>query len=400
MEGGLVIILVIGLAYLFGWKSGKEQKVENNYNRDLRVKLENREKEIKKYEFDTNQKIRETHEFSLKVINEKQNLLNQMKVEFEKSFINGRKWLSDFILEAERIEDKKLENYLTNKKNPALKAAETITVANKAKREAKLKLKLLEYELKSLKEYFPFIEEYYEIIMNERINFIERNSSEIFDLDPVLKFIPKEEYKSLTSTERNQKALDRYLRREKNNVEIGRFYERYLGYLYEKNGWKFEYIGIEKGLEDLGRDLICEKNDFIEIVQAKCWSKEKLIREKYIFQLFGTLKLYELKLKKEKSTKRVSAKLITTTKLSDVAYEIGEHLKIKIKQDFKLNDKYPMIKCNINHRSKEKIYHLPFDQQYDRAKIDMGKGEFYAASIDEAEEAGFRRAKRFKLSES
>ena len=80
MEGGLVIILVIGLAYLFGWKSGKEQKVENNYNRDLRVKLENREKEIKKYEFDTNRKIKETHEFSLRVIDEKQNLLNQMNL--------------------------------------------------------------------------------------------------------------------------------------------------------------------------------------------------------------------------------------------------------------------------------------------------------------------------------
>ena len=83
-----------------------------------------------------------------------------------------------------------------------------------------------------------------------------------------------------------------------------------------------------------------------------------------------------------------------------MAYEIGEHLKIKIKQDFKLNDKYPMIKCNINQRSKEKIYHLPFDQQYDRAKIDMNKGEFYASSVSEAEEAGFRRAKRFKFSES
>ena len=71
MEGGLVIICVVGLAYLFGWKSGKEQKVENDYNRDLRVKLENREKELKKYEFDANQKLKITCEFSLKAINEK-----------------------------------------------------------------------------------------------------------------------------------------------------------------------------------------------------------------------------------------------------------------------------------------------------------------------------------------
>jgi hypothetical protein len=28
-----------------------------------------------------------------------------------------------------------------------------------------------------------------------------------------------------------------------------------------------------------------------------------------------------------------------------------------------------MIKCNISKRSGEKIYHLPFDQQYDKVKI-------------------------------
>ncbi len=111
--------------------------------------------------------------------------------------------------------------------------------------------------------------------MNERINFIERNSSEIFDLDQFLKFIQRR-IQSLTSTERNQKALDRYLRREKNNVEIGRFYERYLGYLYEKNGWKVEYIGIEKGLEDLGRDLICEKNNFIELFKRSAGLKRNI----------------------------------------------------------------------------------------------------------------------------
>ena len=48
-------------------------------------------------------------------------------------------------------------------------------------------------------------------------------------------------------------------------------------------------------------------------------------------------------LARKKNSKKISAKLITTTKLSDVAYEIGEHLKIKIKQDFKLNDKYDLL---------------------------------------------------------
>jgi hypothetical protein len=56
---------------------------------------------------------------------------------------------------------------------------------------------------------------------------------------------------------------------------------------------------------------------------------------------------------------------------------------------------YPMIKCNINQSSQENIYHLPFDQQYDRTKINPALGEFYATSVAEAESKGFRRALRY-----
>ena len=50
---------------------------------------------------------------------------------------------------------------------------------------------------------------------------------------------------------------------------------------------------------------------------------------------------------------------------------------------------YPMIKCNINNN--ERIYHLPFDQQYHRAEI-KNDGEFYAWTVEEATRNGFRRA--------
>lgn len=43
-----------------------------------------------------------------------------------------------------------------------------------------------------------------------------------------------------------------------------------------------------------------------------------------------------------------------------------------------------------------KIYHLPFDQQYDKVKIEKNKGEFYCSTVQEAEKAGFRRAYRWK----
>jgi hypothetical protein len=59
-----------------------------------------------------------------------------------------------------------------------------------------------------------------------------------------------------------------------------------------------------------------------------------------------------------------------------------------------------MIKCNINPSSKEKIYHLPFDQQYDKVVIGDVPGECYVETIADAEAAGFRRAFRWRGGEA
>lgn len=55
--------------------------------------------------------------------------------------------------------------------------------------------------------------------------------------------------------ERNQLALDRYLRSRKNPWQLGRDYERYVGYLREQDGWNVNYQRIFRGFEDLGRVL-------------------------------------------------------------------------------------------------------------------------------------------------
>lgn len=72
---------------------------------------------------------------------------------------------------------------------------------------------------------------------------------------------------------------------------------------------------------------------------------------------------------------------------------MAEYLGIKYVENFEADD-YPCIKCNVGRNAygeTTKIYHLPFDQQYDSTKI-MHQGEFYALTVAEAEAAGFRRA--------
>ncbi|XVN40385.1 MAG: hypothetical protein RCO49_06080 [Rickettsia endosymbiont of Argas persicus] len=251
-------------------------------------------------------------------------------------------------------------------------------------------VKFLEYQIKSYKKYFPFLEEFEEEILNERIDFITENTSDIIDnIDRTSLYLSKEEYQKLSTEERNQLALDRYIERTKGNWEIGRLYERFLGYQYESEKWSVSYIGAIKGYEDMGRDLICIKDGKIHIVQAKCWAAEKTIHEKHIFQLYGTALCYEL----ENSIpfKTVLPVFATTAKLSKVAQTVASQLGVSIRE-ISLEKKYPMIKCNVNQGNK--IYHLPFDQQYDRVKI-QSKEEFYAFTVKEAENKGFRRAKRY-----
>lgn len=56
----------------------------------------------------------------------------------------------------------------------------------------------------------------------------------------------------------------------------------------------------------------------------------------------------------------------------------------------------PQVDCNIkaNVSGKDKIYHLPGGVYYDRIKIDLTQGDFYACSEDEAISKGFRKSSR------
>jgi hypothetical protein len=167
-------------------------------------------------------------------------------------------------------------------------------------------------------------------------------------------------------------------------------YERYLGYLYESDGWTVTYFGANEGLEDMGRDLLCIKESMMHVVQAKYWAKHKTLHEKHIFQLYGTTVLLPLT-RPDLRNIRVKPVFAATTKLSPTAEFAAKQLGVEVRS-LDMSKDYPLIKCNVN--GKTKIYHLPFDQQYDRVRIDPTRGETYVRTAQEAEKLGFRRAMR------
>ena len=245
------------------------------------------------------------------------------------------------------------------------------------------------YQLSYLLELFPALQDIIDTDYKELSSTI--TIEDISEYDRTRDWLSKEEYQQLSSVERNQLALDRYkASHNKSKWQIGRDYELYVGYKYSLKGYTIDYFGSYMGLEDLGRDLIAKKGNKVLIIQCKYWSKEKLIHEKHITQLYGTMASYCLEKNLEKEN--VTGVLVTNTKLSDMAKKMADYLNISYKEDFEKGD-YPCIKCNIGHDEygQTKIYHLPFDQQYDATKIDA-PGEFFAMTVKEAEDQGFRRA--------
>lgn len=251
------------------------------------------------------------------------------------------------------------------------------------------KNKEAQYQLEYLLNLFPALRDVIETEYND-LPIIQVDA--LSNHDATRDYLSKEEYAALSTRERNQLALDRYIAsHHKSKWQIGRDYELFVGYKYEQKGYSVNYFGSFMGMEDLGRDLIAKKDGKTLIIQCKYWSSKKEIHENHVNQLYGTLCCYCI----ENNLPKDSAKgiLVTNITLSDMARKMADYLGIEYVENFEMGD-FPRIKCNISYDElgiKTKIYHLPFDQQYDTTKIDQ-KGEFMALTVEEAEKAGFRRA--------
>lgn len=202
--------------------------------------------------------------------------------------------------------------------------------------------------------------------------------------------------------EKHKAVLEKYgselsyyiLQRNLSYEEIGKRYERFIGYLYELDGYRVEYHGIKKGKEDGGIDIIAKAINHIVIVQCKRRGKNNFIHENTINQLAGTLLTFKL----NNPFKNLKCVLYTQNdNLDDHAKatlhlhrkEIEHHVK---PYPFDVGLSYPLIKCNIG-KNNEKIFHLPTDAMYDHIKIEVKKNELYVDTIEEAIQLGFRRAK-------
>jgi hypothetical protein len=346
------------------------------------------------------------------------------KVESDKKALNvlvsqkteGFPWLAEAWADYQHLLDVKTAGYLSRKSHPAVKAAEQVRQIASERRVAERLSRILRYQLEYYEKLFPWLVDFKGEDVDELIIMLssKRQQMPLSDEpdDPAKKWLTEQEYAKLSTIDRNQLALDRYWQKRRSKWEIGRDYERYIGWFYESKGYSVYYQGIIEGFADLGRDLIAERGDTTLIIQCKNWSQEKIIHEKHIFQVFGTT--IEYWLNKNRPPRAVAQPtlfpellqkdkivpvFVTSTKLSEKAREFANALGVQVSENVPLS-KYPAVKCNVSRRTNEKIYHLPFDQQYDSTLVEEERNERYVGTVREAEELGFRRAFRWRGNEA
>jgi len=383
MEGWQVLVAVVVLIVFISWVYGNAKKAKL-YDQ-LRPRLANLD--VAEAQFQ-----REKGEWAQK---KKQDQEAIHTLAGEKS--QGFPWLAEAYADYFYLDELRTATHLETKPHPAMKSAEHVRESGARRRTAEKLWRVLKYQLVYYESLFPWLVDFkgedLDDLICQLVEKTQRGGGEEGQdqEDPATHWLTDAEYRNLPIAEKYQLALDRYWQKKKSKWEVGRDYERYVGYLYESKGWSVRYQGIVEGLADLGRDLIATAGRQIEIVQCKRWSRDKLIHEKHIFQLYGTIIAYRI----DNPRDRVDGVLWTSTLLSDRAKQFAEALRIRTVEGHSIQS-YPCIKCNVSRRDGTKIYHLPFDQQYDRTLIEEERLERYVATVGEAESLGFRRAYRWR----
>lgn len=286
------------------------------------------------------------------------------------------------------------EDYLRYKPHPSPTSADKIRELRGIFKEEIENLKSQLYRYEFIIQVFPELKEY--IANDEAALSLSKQSISEFksNYDYSKDYLSTDEWNKLSDEAKWQLALDRYKeRRRSNSWTAGVEYELYCAWILRKHGYTVIEHGAERKLNDLGRDLIATDGTQTYIIQCKRYSEAKdvAIHENTICQLFGTTLHYNITHDSYNLFQAIPV-LIYTGKVSEVAQEFAKKLGVVLHK-MPMGD-YPMIKCNKNNGNK--IFHLPFDQQYWNTKIDFASGEFYATTIQEAIDAGFRRAYRWR----
>ena len=182
---------------------------------------------------------------------------------------NNFPYFSSLLADYKHYINLKYSNEIKNSKHPAVSSSKKVKSLSREIRALEKQNKILSYQMEIYESEFPWICDFKQLSIKEIEEIKTGYSDSESEASQLKEYISLKEYNSMPEAERYQLALDRYLKKHKTNWQIGISFERYVGYLYEKDGYHVTYFGAKSGIEDLGRDLIATKNGETLIIQCK-----------------------------------------------------------------------------------------------------------------------------------
>ena len=177
-------------------------------------------------------------------------------------------------------------------------------------------------------------------------------------------------------------------RTETASCDYGRQYERYIGYLFESNGYMVTYRGIADNLDDGGIDLVARAPRKIRLVQCKRW--RHAVGKDIVSRLLGAIDRFVYEDRKGKPSRMrmdIRGVIVCSADVEKEAEEMSRHFGILLRPNMKFR-RYPAIKAQRITGDAGRFL-LPTSRGYDRMRLDPKRGDGYFSSVREVLARGF-----------
>jgi hypothetical protein len=132
---------------------------------------------------------------------------------------------------------------------------------------------------------------------------------------------------------------------------LGFVYEKYVGQVYESEGYSVAYTGLTCGMADKGIDLVAIKNNLEVYIQCKFW-KKKIGKSHIEWVLYKASRL--LLEKTTNNANKVHFVLVTNSKLINFSRHVS-----KANSNYK-NVEFPILQYFLDHNNTQSKVKLEY----------------------------------------
>ena len=185
---GVIAVLAVGFMWGMATQEDKYKVACDRRETALRGEMAAKERSVANYAEERNREF-------VRLVEQ----TKELDVALREGMLKGRNWLASAVAEFVDTRNLEVESWLVEKPHPACSAANQVARIRHNYRQVVQRLRLLEMQIASYEEYFPFLIDYRDAILDESVDLRQNARDVLDDADPALSrgYLSKEEYSAL-----------------------------------------------------------------------------------------------------------------------------------------------------------------------------------------------------------